>query len=118
MSNRNCRAPDVSYVSRQRMVEAQFTPLTPKFFPAVPNLVVEVLSEGNTCREMDDKLRDYFDSGSRLVWLIDPVVQRVEVCRSPINRRRISSRGFLEGEDVLPGFRYRIGDLFKEWDWD
>ncbi len=44
---------------------------------------------------------------------------RVEVCRSPDQKRRlIGSGGFLEGEDVLPGFRYPIANLFKEWDWE
>jgi hypothetical protein len=30
----------------------------------------------------------------------------------------MGSGGFLEGEDILPGFRYPIASLFKEWDWE
>lgn len=62
---------------------------------------------------MDEKIRDYFDSGRRLVWLIDPEAQRPEICRSPTGRRLIGSGGFLEGEDVLPGFRHRLADPSK-----
>jgi Uma2 family endonuclease len=118
MKNRNCRAPDVSFVSRTRLIEIGFSPTARKFFPGAPDLAAEVLSPSNTRREMDAKLRDFFDSGTRLAWLIDPDARRVEVCRSPIQRTLVGSGGFLDGEDVLPGFRYPIANLFKEWDWD
>ncbi len=38
----------------------------------VPDLAVEVLSPSNTAAEMDQKLRDYFAAGVRLVWYLDP----------------------------------------------
>ncbi len=31
---------------------------------------------------------------------------------------RTQSIGFLDGEALLPGFRYPSADRFKEWDWD
>jgi hypothetical protein len=33
-------------------------------------------------------------------------------------RTLIGSGGYLDGEQLLPGFRYAIADLFKDWDWD
>ena len=34
------------------------------------------------------------------------------------HRKLIASGGDLDGEDLLPGFRFPIADLFKEWDWE
>ena len=48
--------------------------------PAVaPDLAVEVLSAGNTNREMERKLDDYFAAGVQLAWFIEPMSQRITV---------------------------------------
>jgi len=118
MKNRNCRAPDISFISRARLEALGFRPSTRLFFPGAPDLAVEVLSPNNTRGEIDERLNDFFTSGSLLAWIIDPQAQSVEVCRSLTARRLIGAGGFLEGEDILPGFRYPIANLFKEWDWE
>ena len=118
MKNRNCRAPDVSFISKARVIEFGFKPSTRKFFPAAPDLAVEVLSPSNTRAEIDARLKDFFASGTQLAWIIDPENECAEICHSPTDRKLIGSGGFLEGEVVLPGFRYPIADLFKEWDWE
>jgi Uma2 family endonuclease len=118
MFNRNCRAPDVSFVPKARLAALGFKPTEKRFFPGAPDLAVEVLSENNTRAEIDERLKDFFASGTLLAWIIDPELQRVEVCRSLTQRKLIGSGGFLDGEDLLPGFQFPIADLFKEWDWD
>jgi len=117
MKNRNCRAPDISFVSRARLTALGFKRSTRAFFPGAPELAVEVLSPNNTRAEIDRRLRDFFESGTRIAWVIDPEAQRVEVCHSLTSRQLVGSGGLLEGEDLLPGFSYPIADLFKEWDW-
>jgi Uma2 family endonuclease len=118
MFNRNCRAPDISFVTRARMTALGFGPKEKRFFPGAPDLAIEILSPNNTRAEIDARLKDFFSSGARLAWIIDPESESVEVCRSLTDRKLIGSGGFLEGEDLLPGFRYPIADLFKDWDWD
>ncbi|HOY59200.1 MAG TPA: Uma2 family endonuclease [Verrucomicrobiota bacterium] len=118
MFNSNCRAPDVSFVSKSRLTMLGFEPNAKRFFPGAPDLAVEVLSENNTRAEIDERLRDFFASGTQIAWVIDPDQQRVEVCHSPSRRQLIGSGGFLDGEQLLPGFRFAIADLFKEWEWD
>jgi len=118
MFNRNCRAPDVSFVPKARLVALGFKSNEKRFFPGAPNLAVEVLSENNTRAEIDARLKDFVGSGTKLAWVIDPELRRVEVCYSPTQRKLIGSGGFLEGEQLLPGFKYPIADLFKEWDWE
>ena len=109
------RKPDVSFVRYGRFPGR----VLPKGWAKIPpDLAVEVLSENNTRGEIDARLKDFFASGTRIAWVIDPERQRVEVCHSPIRRQLIGSGGVLEGEDLLPGFQFLIADLFKEWDWD
>jgi Uma2 family endonuclease len=117
MENRNCRAPDVSFVPKERLLRLGFKPDTKTFFPGAPDLAVEVLSPGNTRAEMDERLADFFASGARIVWIIHPDEQFLEVCHSRTHRRIVGPAAFLEGEDILPGFRLPVADLFKSWEW-
>ena len=117
MKNRNCRAPDISFVSRERLSALGFRDSTRRFFPGAPDLAVEVLSPNNTRTEIDSRLRDFFESGTRLAWIIDPDARRVEVCLSLSRRELIGEGGFLDGGEVVPGFHYPVADLFKEWEW-
>jgi Uma2 family endonuclease len=118
MLNRNCRAPDVSFIPRTRLTELAFKPNETRFFPGAPDLAIEVLSEHNSRAEIDARLKDFFSSGTRIAWIIDTEKERVEVCHSPMRRELIGVGGFLSGEDLLPGFRLAVADLFKEWDWE
>ena len=42
----------------------------------------------------------------------------VEVCNSPVERKILGAGALLEGEHLLPGFKFPIADLFKVWNWD
>ncbi len=57
------RFPDTGFVSWDQFPSGELPP--DAICDAVPELVVEVISEGNTSREMELKLRDYF-------WFIRP----------------------------------------------
>ncbi len=118
MFNRNCRAPDISFIPKARLESLRFSPSAKTFFPGAPDLAVEVISPSNTRAEMDERLRDFFASGTQIAWLINPDSGSVEVCRSLTQRRLIGPGGEVDGEHLLPGFRYPINDLFKEWDWE
>jgi Uma2 family endonuclease len=118
MFNRNCRAPDISFVLRARLESHRFSPSAKTFFPGAPDLAVEILSPNNTRVEMDERLRDFFGSGTQLAWIINPETGSAEVCRSLTQRRLIGPGGELDGEHLLPGFRYPINDLLKDWGWE
>jgi Uma2 family endonuclease len=118
MQNRNCRAPDISFIPRARLDQLGFRPKSRSFFPGAPDLVIEVISQSNTPREIQERLEDFFSSGTRIAWIIHPEEQFVEVCHSSIDRQIIGTGAFLDGENLLPGFKFPISNLFKEWDWD
>ena len=118
MIGRNCRAPDVSFIPRARLLQLGFKPDTKTFFPGAPDLAVEVLSPGNSRPEMGARLADFFASGTQLAWIVDPEKRMVAVHHSPSDFRLLGTNGFLDGEQVLPGFSFPVAELFKAWDWD
>jgi len=118
MHNRNCRAPDISFVGRQRLEALGFKRQTRDFFPGAPDLAIEILSPNNTRAEIDERLRDFFASGTQIAWIINPDTEYVEVCHASDRRKLLGPGADLDGEHLLPGFRYPIADLFKGWDWE
>jgi Uma2 family endonuclease len=104
------RIPDVSFISWRKFPNREL-PAEP-IPDLVPDLAVEVLSEGNTSEEMRRKLREYFKVGVRLVWLIDPATRTAEVYTSARKKTAISVDGALDGGTVLPGFRLTLQELF------
>jgi Uma2 family endonuclease len=118
MHNRNCRAPDLSFITKERLRALGFKSTDRSFIPGAPDLAVEILSPSNTRAEIDERLRDFFASGTQIAWIINPDTECVEVCHAPDKRKLLGSGADLDGEHLLPGFRYPIADLFKGWDWE
>ena len=118
MQNRNCRAPDISFIPKARLLSLGFTPSTRKFLPCAPDLTVEILSPSIRRSEINDRLKDFFASGTQIRWIINPDDECVEICHSPVDRKLLGSGAILDGEHLLPGFQFPLADLFKGWDWD
>jgi Uma2 family endonuclease len=108
------RIPDVSFVSFNQL-PGGVVPSEP--IPSLhPDLAVEVLSKGNTTKEMQRKVKEYFDAGSRLVWLIDRQTRTVTVYTSAKRPRTIQRDGQLDGGNVVRGFKVNVSDLFADLD--
>ncbi len=108
------RIPDVSFVSWDR-IPGRRVPKEP--IPKLgPNLAVEVLSQGNTKKEMKRKVAEYFAADAQLVWLVDPDARSVTVYSSPEQFTVLPEKNVLDGGDVLPGFALPLAQLFAELD--
>jgi Uma2 family endonuclease len=104
------RVPDLCFISWERLPNQE---LPDEAVPELaPDLVVEVLSAGNTKKEMLHKRRDYFQSGVREVWEIQRKTQTAEIFISPSKCRRIGKDGTLDGGEILPGFTLTLKELF------
>ena len=79
----------------------------------VPDLAVEVISRSNTRKELEEKLREYFEKGVRLVWFVRPKTRVVDVYTAPDQLTRLTASMRLDGGDVLPGFSVAVGELFE-----
>src|SRR5262249_17477079 len=97
------RAPDVSFVSWGRLPRGEF-PDDP--IPSlIPDLAVEVVSQSNTKKEIARKLREYFETGVRLAWVVRPKESEVDVYTSLTKVRVLSVGDTLTGGKILPGFK-------------
>lgn len=103
-------APDVSFMDIRRF------PIPPErpYPDGAPDLAVEVLSPGNKKKAMAEHVALYLRAGSRLVWVVDPKRQTITVHRPASEPVTLSSDDDLSGEDVLPGFEYRVGNVFDD----
>lgn len=104
------RMPDVAFIPYEN-IPAGANPATP--MPDwVPALAVEVISPGNTRREMERKLCDYFTAGVKLVWCFYPKSRTVRAYTGISESHEYGDTESLDGGTVLPGFTLPIGPLF------
>ncbi|MGH2366238.1 MAG: Uma2 family endonuclease [Chloroflexota bacterium] len=102
------RGPDVSFTRQGRLSDEQAS----RGFPDMaPDLAVEVRSPNETWRELDEKAREYFAAGCRLVWLVE-MDQFLEILWPNGNRQKLGLDDAVEVDDVLPGFRCNVRDFF------
>lgn len=108
----NRRSPDGFFVARERLQGMRRLPKG--FFQGAPDLAVEVLSPNNTVEEIHEKIVEYFENGTRLIWVIHPDEQYVLVYHSHSPDRLLRLDDSLDGEDVVPGFTLPVAELFAE----
>jgi Uma2 family endonuclease len=105
--------PDVAFVATARM-PAPDSPDYRKAPHLAPDLVAEVVSPSQYHPGMNAKAQLYLAAGVRLIWLIWPRQQEVEVWR-PGSAVPVTTLGIgdaLDGLDVVPGFMYPLAKLF------
>lgn len=104
------RIPDVAFFGWSRLPGGR---IPRKPIPdIVPDLAVEVLSEGNTRGEMRRKLKEYFLAGVRLVWFVDPEGRVVEEFTAPDESQLLKEDDFLTADDLLPGLMLPLREIF------
>jgi Uma2 family endonuclease len=107
------RQPDVLFISQERLGDRSLddpTPLEP-----APELVIEILSPGNTGRALESKLEDYTRVGVLECWLVNRTSQTVQVLRlTPEGREVAATYGM--GDRVqsvtFPGLTLAVADVF------
>ncbi|RMF28025.1 MAG: Uma2 family endonuclease [Chloroflexi bacterium] len=103
------RGADVVFISHERNRRRSPT----GFLDIAPDLVVEIMSPHDRWSDVMEKLREYFAIGVRLVWIVDPRSRNVLAYRSLTDVREFTADDDLTGNDVLPGFRVRVAEIFR-----
>jgi Uma2 family endonuclease len=103
------RAPDIAFLSQNRLSGPE---PEEAFWPGAPDLAVEVVSPGDTTGEVDEKVQAWLDAGAAMVWVVNPRWRSVTVYRSTSDIKTLTEEDELGGEDVVPGFHCRVGDIF------
>src|SRR5260221_14666477 len=87
-----------------------------EYFQGAPDLAVEIVSPSNMRSEIHAKVKDYFLTGSRLVWVIYPKSRAIYVYSAPNEIKVLEVGDTLTGGDVLPGFSVPVAGIFAVLD--
>ena len=103
------RAPDAAFVAQHRVDNAG---AVEGYWVGAPDLAVEVVSPSDSVGYVEDKVEQWIEAGSRLVWVISPKLRTVTVIRSLTDITALTEKDTLDGNDVVPGFQMSVSDIF------
>jgi Uma2 family endonuclease len=106
------RAPDVAFFSWSKFPHRRL-PKEPVPH-LIPDLAVEVLSTSNTKDEIEDKLDEYFSSGVRGAWVIEPAQSAARLYAERNEFTDITEDGVLIAPSVLPGFELPLRRILAQ----
>jgi len=111
--------PDVGFIDAPHRA---LVPDINKPVPFAPDLAAEVASPSQDAAHMAAKVRIYLRGGTRLVWVMWPERQAVDVWRPGDLRpdpdamcpsATLDAGDLLDGEDVVPGFHTPLARLLR-----
>jgi Uma2 family endonuclease len=81
-------------------------------FTTPPDIAAEITSPGQSLAHLEARCRWYVDNGVPVALLIHPRRERVMLFRAGAEPRWLSGEAPIEIEDILPGFRLTVRELF------
>ena len=103
--------PDISYFARGRLPKEEDGRFVDDVF-LPPDLAIEVISRGQTIKNLTWRLERCLRSGVRLAWMIQPRLERLFVFRPDRPVEILGREGRLSGEEVVPGFALPLAEMF------
>ncbi len=103
------RAPDAAFIRRERLEESGEAE---GYWPGAPDLAVEVISPGDTYADVEEKVRDWLNAGTRMVVVVNPRQRTVKVYRSLTDIMVLTEEDVLDGSAVVRGWKISVRDLF------
>ena len=104
------RTPDVAIV-RNELIPADGVPIGP--FQGAPDVAVIVVSPTDKFDEISGRVHDFFEAGTKRVWIVRPRVKMVTIHRSEQDVQIIAQTQTLNGSDVFPGLMIPLEKIFE-----
>lgn len=82
------------------------------YWPGAPDLAVEVVSPEDVYTELEEKVLEWLEAGTRMVVVVNPRKRAVTVYRSLSDVVVLTNHDILDGGDVVPGWKLPLGNLF------
>lgn len=101
-------APDVSFIARERVGQ-----ISKKYREGAPDLAVEVISPNESPSKIEKKVGQWLQLGARVVWVVNSQSRSVTVYRPDGTINVLSESDELTGDDVVPGFKISVSDVFN-----
>lgn len=106
----NERIPDVSFVAADR-IPVEGIPET--IWPSSPDIAIEIISPNDVHEKVSEKVLEYLEAGVRQVWLVSPKLRSITIFRSLTDVQVFTEDSELVSEDLLPGFRCLLKEIFR-----
>lgn len=104
------RQPDIAFVHAERLPPDRDRERSVRL---APDLVIEIVSPSDRRSAVVAKAHEYLGVGVRLVWIVDPPSRTITVFRLDGTSDVLGRDDTIDGEDVLPGFRAALRDIFQ-----
>jgi Uma2 family endonuclease len=104
------RFADGSFIPRRKLSEGR---VPEGHCRVAPDLVIEAVSPNDTAYEVEEKIAQWLGASVRLVWVLYPETQRVQVHRADGTVTKLQLAEAVLGEDVLPGFQCQLAEVFQ-----
>jgi Uma2 family endonuclease len=106
------RRPDLAFVSAERWPIDRPIPLRKDAWDVVPDLAVEIVSPTDIAEDLLGKVKEYFQAGVRLVWVVYPIGRCIQIYEAWNRIRVVTEADHLDGREVLPAFSRPLDRLF------
>lgn len=106
-NNDTVRGPDVAFVAAERVPKQ----IPEGWFYFAPDIAIEVVSPNDLASEIQEKVEEYLEAGSRAVWVFYPKTKSINIHEGNITRR-LSEKETLEGGKLLPEFSVPVKQFF------
>jgi Uma2 family endonuclease len=103
------RAADAAFIAKGRFAG----PIPSGFIDGVPDLAVEVISPGDTRKEVAEKVNMWLAHGTTVVWVADPQAMTILIHRVGHTTQRLVSTDEIQAEPLLPGFVLPLSRVFR-----
>ncbi len=102
--------PDLTYISNQRL-SADW--MLDEACPVAPELVIEIISPGQTFGDLAEKATDYLQAGVARVWLIDTKVQSITIFYGDTLPKTIKGTTAI-ADDLFPQLELTPQQIFQQ----
>jgi Uma2 family endonuclease len=113
LPNSAVRSPDAAIISNNRMTLVTKDERK-KFVHVCPDFVIELLSESDHAKSLQDKMKEWIENGCSLAWMVNPQKRETWIYRKNGEVEIKPFTAILYGEDVLPDFQLNLTNIFTE----
>jgi Uma2 family endonuclease len=103
------RAPDAAFISTATLERAS---PTAGFFPAAPDMAVEVISPSDTYTKVEEKVAEWLAAGTKVVVVLDPERRAGRVYGLDGEIVTLGATDTLSVPDLLPGWSLPLAEIF------
>jgi len=102
--------PDLTYISYERLPKSW---KRNEACPAIPELVIEIISPDQSLKELEDKAKDYFAAGVPRAWIVNPEGMSIKVFSSD-GASQLYTDTMLMVDALLPALELTPRQVFEE----